>query len=329
MSLRACLLLALVFLAAPGTADAQYLPECTVTMGDINFSVVNNVGQPDVHVSGPMHIDCRRGFPFARALVCIALENPGDVGWDPRTLSGPGGRRLDYNIYSDPTHREVWGSARSPGATQVGVTVQLSLYGTATANVLYYAKLRGAQNNARAGDYSRQFSDRDVAVSAVAYYGQGEYVCTPDMQVISRFSFTVRARVVPDCAIEATNLDFGLANADLALIPRDAISTITATCTQGSSYSITLDRGRGTGATVAQRRLTRIDSGVDTLTYQLYSDSLRRRPWGDGSFGTSDVSGNGNGVQDTIVHTVYGTLDAQQPGRAGTYSDTITATITY
>ena len=329
MTLRACLLLVWAFLAAPGTADAQYLPECTVTMGDINFSIVNNVGQGDVHVSGPMHVDCRRGFPYARALVCIGLENPGDVGWDPRTLSGPGARRLDYNIYSDPTHRQVWGSARSPGATQVGVTVQLSLYGTATANVLYYAKLHGAQNNARAGDYSRQFSDRDVAVSAVSYYGGGEYVCTPDMQVISRFSFTVRARVVPDCAIEATTLNFGTADASLATNPLDATSTITATCTQGSSYSIALDRGRGPGATVAQRRLTRIDSGVDTLIYELYSDALRRRLWGDGSFGTSDVSGTGNGVQDTIVHTVYGTLDAQEPGRSGSYSDTITATITY
>jgi spore coat protein U-like protein len=29
------------------------------------------------------------------------------------------------------------------------------------------------------------------------------------------------------------------------------------------------------------------------------------------------------------VYTVYGTLNAQRPGRSGTYSDTITATITF
>jgi spore coat protein U-like protein len=275
-----------------------------------------------------MHIDCRRGFPYMRALVCIGLENPGDVGWDPRTLSGPGGRRLDYNIYSDPTYRQIWGSAHSPGAEQVGVTMQLSVYGTGSADVFYYAKLRAAQNNARAGDYSRQFSDRDVAVRLIAYFGGGQYVCTADMPVISRFSFTVRARTVPDCAIQATNLDFGTADGSLANAPRTGTSTITATCTQGSNYSIALDRGRGAGATVAERRLTRA-AGIDTLLYRLYSTPVRNRLWGDGSFGTDTVSGSGNGVQDEIVHTVYGELEAQEPGRSGTYTDIITATITY
>jgi outer membrane usher protein len=65
------------------------------------------------------------------------------------------------------------------------------------------------------------------------------------------------------------------------------------------------------------------------MTYGLYRDAARTRPWGDGSFGTSTVTSTGGGVNVVRTHTVYGRLPAQGVPPPGSYSDTVTVTITY
>ncbi|KCZ59657.1 hypothetical protein HY30_13710 [Hyphomonas chukchiensis] len=67
--------------------------------------------------------------------------------------------------------------------------------------------------------------------------------------------------------------------------------------------------------------------GSNTLSYNLYTNSGYGTVWGDGTGGSSDVTGTGSGsVQDL---TVYGRMPAGQGEPAGDYSDTVTATITY
>jgi len=128
--------------------------------------------------------------------------------------------------------------------------------------------------------------------------------------------------------VSATPLDFGPAGIALASTPITANGTISVRCTRGVSYTVALNAGQGSGATVAQRRLTR-GGGTQTLLYRLYRDSARGQLWGDGSAGTSTLAATGAGIETATMHTVYGTLPAQTVPPTGQYADTITVTVTY
>jgi spore coat protein U-like protein len=67
-------------------------------------------------------------------------------------------------------------------------------------------------------------------------------------------------------------------------------------------------------------------SGGGTLNYALYRDTGRTNNWGS-TIGTDTQTGTGSGLIQTL--TVYGQVAAAQTPLAGTYSDTVTVTLTY
>lgn len=133
-------------------------------------------------------------------------------------------------------------------------------------------------------------------------------------------NFTVTATVQATCTIAATAMTFATAYTGAANI--NATSTVTATCTNTTPYTIGLNAGTTTGATTTNRLLAG-PSGA-TLKYQLYSDSGYTTYWGNA---TNVVSGTGNGSAQAL--TVYGQILSGQLPAPGTYTDTVTATITY
>lgn len=135
-------------------------------------------------------------------------------------------------------------------------------------------------------------------------------------------SFAVSAFVASGCAVTALPLAFGAYDAAGAS-QVDASTTVTVLCTLGTAYNVGLNQGTGSGATVTTRKLT---SGSDTLNYTLYSDSNRSSLWGN-TVGTNTVSGTYALAQ--APYTVYGRISSGQVVPAGTYTDTITVTITY
>ena len=322
-ALVVALLAGLAAICCPSRASAQL--GCHVAMGNIQFGTVNDVGEGASTAAGAMNVYCNSAStPYVR--VCIALGAPVANSWDPRYLQGPTPTRLEYNIYTDAGYTQIWGSAYGTAGKQRAVDMSTS-WGNSSATVPYYAKVP-AQNSVPPGQYQAtfQYAD-DAAVRAVGYYGAPP-PCTGTMPIVSRFEFSVFATVQADCSVSATTLDFGASGVGLATAPVNANSAITMTCAEGVNYSIALNAGQGSGATPADRKLTR-SGGPETLLYRLYSDAARNRLWGDGSTGTSTVSGTGNGVQSPRTHLVYGTLAAQPPSRAGQYGDTITVTVTY
>lgn len=134
--------------------------------------------------------------------------------------------------------------------------------------------------------------------------------------------FTVSAAVLTNCAVTATNLVFGnydgSTGADL-----DSTSIVTATCTSGTPYKIGLDKGAGSGATVAARKMA---SGANQLSYTLYQNSARTTVWGD-TVGTNTMDATAGALPTN--HTVYGRVVGGQNVPAGTYLDTINVTLTY
>jgi spore coat protein U-like protein len=67
-------------------------------------------------------------------------------------------------------------------------------------------------------------------------------------------------------------------------------------------------------------------SGANTVNYTLYSNSGRTTVWGN-TVGTDTQAATGNGSAQS--YTVYGRVPSQAAPAPGTYSDTITVTVTY
>jgi len=137
-------------------------------------------------------------------------------------------------------------------------------------------------------------------------------------------SFNVTATVANNCVISANPLALGDFDGTNNLA---ATSTVAVRCTNGTAYDV--DLSSGSSANFAARTMS---NGTDTLVYNLYTSTTYTNIWGDGSTGTVRVSGVGAGFAADTNLTVAGRLLASAntgPVGAGTYSDTIIASITY
>jgi spore coat protein U-like protein len=154
-----------------------------------------------------------------------------------------------------------------------------------------------------------------AAVSVVYFAGAASATTTTS-------TFTTQITIAATCVINsASTLNFGTQGVLAGNV--DQTSTIQVACTNTTPYNIGLDAGTGTGASVATRKLT---SGSATVDYTLYSDTGRSTVWGN-TVSTDTVSALGTG--NAVNHTVYGRVAAQTTPAPGTYTDTITVTVTY
>ena len=132
-------------------------------------------------------------------------------------------------------------------------------------------------------------------------------------------SLSVNATIQSSCIIAAAPLNFGPYNSTQL----DGSTQLTVTCTNTTPYTVSLNQGTN-GTSVTARKMK--DAGTDLLNYSLFSDTGRTVNWGN--TGASDeVSGTGNGNAQTL--NVYGRIPGGQALIIGTYSDTVTATVTY
>jgi len=133
-------------------------------------------------------------------------------------------------------------------------------------------------------------------------------------------TFAVSATVIASCVVVGgVPLAFG--NYDGT--QNDATTTFSVTCTTGTSYTVALDAGGGSGASTTTRKMTYL---TNTLDYTLYSDAGRTANWGNNT-GVDTVAGTGTGILQG--YTVYGRIPAGSTATLGAYADTITITATY
>jgi spore coat protein U-like protein len=133
-------------------------------------------------------------------------------------------------------------------------------------------------------------------------------------------SLIVTATVLASCTVVGSTIAFG----NYTSTQTDQTGNIAVLCTNGTSYNVGLDAGTGTGGTTSVRKLTGSLGG--TLNYALYRDSGRTSNWGS-TIGTDTQTGTGTGLIQNL--TVYGRIASGQTPLAGTYTDTVTVTLTY
>jgi spore coat protein U-like protein len=134
-------------------------------------------------------------------------------------------------------------------------------------------------------------------------------------------NFNVLMTVQPACTISAVPLAFGTYNPTAGA---SATATISVSCTNTTPYNVGLDAGTTGSSSIAQRLL--INGAGNKIGYSMYKDAAHTMVWGQ-TVGTDTVAGTANGGTQQI--TVYGLLPGGQYAFPGTYTDTITATITY
>ena len=125
----------------------------------------------------------------------------------------------------------------------------------------------------------------------------------------------VTATVQTNCTITTSPMAFGTYTGAAA----STTATLTVTCTNTTPYTVALNAGTATGATVTNRSMT--GTGSALLGYALYSDAARSVNF------VTTASITGNGAAQPI--TVYGQIPAAEYVAPGAYADTITATVSY
>ncbi|NVD99555.1 spore coat U domain-containing protein [Massilia sp. BJB1822] len=135
-------------------------------------------------------------------------------------------------------------------------------------------------------------------------------------------TFDVTMKIIADCTIAASNLDFGqsqgVLNATVAVN-----TTINVTCTNTTPYNLGLSAGTGTGSSGTTRYMSGTGGNTGTVRFNLYQ-TAGATLWGD-TQGTDTRSGTGTGALQAI--TVYGEVPAQTTPAPDTYKSTITATV--
>jgi spore coat protein U-like protein len=243
-----------------------------------------------IHITGSVTVTCTSGQAYN-----IGLNAGLASGATVTTRSMQSASiLLGYQLFSNAAYTSNWGN--SVGTSWVSGT------GNGSAQVYtIYAQVP-------AGEYSPVGSYTDTITASIS----GTGIATATAQ------FSVTATVAKACSVSTTNMAFG-AYAGALL---QSTSSITVTCTSTTTYTVGLNAGTASGATVTTRSM---QNGSVLLGYKLFSNSGRTTNWGNSS--GSWVSGTGSGIAQPL--TVYGQIPAGESANPGSYTDTITATLTY
>ncbi|MCB8878295.1 spore coat protein U domain-containing protein [Acidisoma silvae] len=131
-------------------------------------------------------------------------------------------------------------------------------------------------------------------------------------------------------AVTATPMVFGAYMASLGT-PTTITNTITVACVGAAlnllpylpAFTITLSAG--SSSSFSPRKFT----GPSTaLSYNIYTTAAMTAVWGNGTGGSVTQAG-GNNLFASQTFTGYGSIPKGQWVKAGSYTDTITITVTY
>ena len=123
------------------------------------------------------------------------------------------------------------------------------------------------------------------------------------------------------CTLSAQPVNFGNYTGTLVTPGASVLSVASTSCPLLTlSFAAGLSAGTGVGATTTTRKMT--GPGSATLSYQLFQNASHTTNWGN-TPGTDTVSG----TPGTTLN-IYPQLAAGQNNAPGTYTDTITVTVT-
>ncbi|MBB1625372.1 spore coat U domain-containing protein [Achromobacter sp. UMC71] len=314
------------------SADAQ-ATTCALASGTtstVNFGTVNPLLAADTFAdSNTVTVTCNFTSLALGARLCFSAGVGNTSPSVEARAMGAGAFRMNYNLYTDSGHNQIWSTSAANTTTSVLVTGPLLTGGLGSGSFSFYAKLPGNQSTVSTiGNANTLYSENytttvrvDIASGLLATLLVNCPITTP-MQTLF-VPLTVQATVQKNCTINATNLAFpaqGLLNHVVT-----ANGQITVRCTNNNAFSVALSGG-SVANNVAARKMKHA-TAADTVSYQLYQDGGYATIWGDGLTGGTPLTGTGTGANQQF--TVYGRVPVQATPRPGNYTDTVIATITF
>lgn len=306
----------LLFLLLPSLSFAQ---SCSFSTSNMNFGAVDTLSGSQVNSTATINVNCS-GLALQRILLCpnLAAGSGGASSATARQMVS-GTNVLNYQLYSDTARSLIWGSyswayaARAPA-----YALTLNALGSGSGTITIYGAVLSSQPTAIPGTYLSTFSG---ANTPFRYRYTTTSSCTTSTGTATTTTFTVNGSVAANCLVSVQNIDFGTRG--VLSSDADATGSVTATCTPGATYTISLNGGTTNSAPTARK----MSKGAETVTYGLYKDAARSQPWGDATTPGSTVAGTGNGTAQAL--TVYGRVPPQTTPSPGVYTDTVVVTLTY
>ena len=143
-------------------------------------------------------------------------------------------------------------------------------------------------------------------------------------------SLSVSASVANNCTISTGALAFGGYDPIVSNLssPLDGTGTVTIACTKGASTTIGLDTGTHAGNASGTTRAMSDGAGTPSyLSYEIYQDSSRSTVWSNSGGGLYTPAAAPSKAGRS--YTVYGRVPAGQDPPAGSFTDTVTATVNF
>jgi len=289
---------------------------------DMVFGTVS-VGASSL-VTGTAQFNCQANGSASYFRACLYVsEGPGNLsGVSPRQMTNYNGGSLAYTLYSDAPRTKVLGPQ---GGSYTVYEKTLMIAGGSSLvplNFPVYGRVGPVPAGTAAGSYEAPFNGVFLVYS-VARNGDYPPSCTTNSgggnSGTVNMAFKATANVSSGCAvsINATDLNFGTVGS--LATPTDGTSTITLTCPPNTSWALGLNYG--VNATGTQRRMA--GPAGSYVNYGLFQDSGRTKAWDNGANVLMGSGGNPSSV------TVYGRVPVQPEASPGSYSDTVTVTLTY
>jgi len=120
------------------------------------------------------------------------------------------------------------------------------------------------------------------------------------------------------CSLSAQGVAFGTYDV-FSNQAADSTGNVAVTCDSPTPYSIAISAG---SASFTMRTMS---NGANRLNYNLFTDASRTAVWGDGTGGSSVVSGSAASAN----YTVFGREPARQNVGVGNYADYLVVTLVF
>lgn len=328
-----CLMMVLSLFARSAPAATT----CSGSMTDMTFAPTSG-GVTDA--TATLTVTCNTfGLSLlanARVNMCVSIRSGTDGGGtlNPRRLVNGFNDPMSMQLYTDAARTAIWGArgdatVPNPALLQFTYAVPV-LGGSATQNVTLYGRIP-AQTELNAGTYINRFTA--AADTLIEFRFAEQTLGTPPMPASctsggsagtsSQFPFTVNGSVPNSCTLTpkpVPQMAFGSVPGPITANV-DQTTSIGLVCSGRTAWQIGLDNGLHASGTTRRMR----NGAGQFVVYELYRDSPRSLRWGN-ALGADTLAGTGTGTAQSLP--VYGRVGAQAPA-IGSYSDTITVTVTY
>ncbi len=270
---------------------------CTwVTLGTCNFGT--GYTGAALSTTGTLVFNCTT----IGSQVTITMAG-GNSGADSARYMDNGSNHADYGMYTDSAHTNLF--LKSTGHTILVTPVM------GNNTVTYYCEIAASQTLV-SGPYT----------DSVATELQSNQNLDSNSAVYFIYNNTCLLSVT-------TNVAFGSYDAigTNHVTPLYATGVVQVVCSYGAAYTVALDQGTNaaSGSTNAIP-LRQMASGSYRLPYFFYQDSGHTTVWGN----TVGTSVSATGTNAYVNETVYGAIAAGQiAAAAGSYTDTVTVTVSY